>query len=108
LDSLQNQAGEKVDFLINHGSRRDKLKILGNGVCAPVMASIMHSLVGGEPHNACSKPSALNSKVAVVTFGLAFEASKFEFSKGETLECRYARPFLLGGKEFLFVPKTLR
>jgi len=26
---------------------------------------------------------------------LAFEASKFEFSKGETLECRYARPFLL-------------
>jgi hypothetical protein len=39
---------------------------------------------------------------------LAFEASKFEFSKGETLECRYARPFLLGGKEFLFVPKTLR
>jgi DNA (cytosine-5)-methyltransferase 1 len=35
LDSLQNQAGEKVDFLINHGSRRDKLKILGNGVCEP-------------------------------------------------------------------------
>jgi len=35
---------------------------------------------------------------------LAFEASKFEFSKGETLECR----FLLGGKEFFFVPKTLR
>jgi len=79
LDSLQNQAGEKVDFLINHGSRRDKLKILGNGVCAPVMASIMHSLVGGEPHNACSKPSALNSKVAVVTFS---EASRPEGASG--------------------------
>jgi DNA (cytosine-5)-methyltransferase 1 len=36
LDSLQNLASEKVDFLMNHGSRRDKLKILGNGVCAPV------------------------------------------------------------------------
>jgi hypothetical protein len=34
LDSLQNQAGEKVDFLMNHGSRRDKLKIPGQwSVC---------------------------------------------------------------------------
>jgi hypothetical protein len=86
LDSLQNQAGEKVDFLMNHGSRRDKLKILGNGVCAPVMASIVHSLVGGEPHYACSKPSALNSKVAVANFG---EASRPEGASGIEHETHY-------------------
>lgn len=31
-------------FLFNHGSRRDRIRLLGNGVCAPVMAAIVRSL----------------------------------------------------------------
>lgn len=31
-------------FLLNHGSRRDKIRLLGNGVCAPVMTAIVSSL----------------------------------------------------------------
>ncbi len=32
-------------FVFNHGSRRDKIRLLGNGVCAPVMAAIVQNLV---------------------------------------------------------------
>jgi DNA (cytosine-5)-methyltransferase 1 len=35
-------------FLLNYGSRRDQLKILGNGVCPPVMKAIIEHLTAGE------------------------------------------------------------
>jgi DNA (cytosine-5)-methyltransferase 1 len=35
-------------FQLNHGTRRDKVKLLGNGVCAPVMEKVVHSL-SSEP-----------------------------------------------------------
>ncbi|MCW9027070.1 MAG: DNA cytosine methyltransferase [Thiovulaceae bacterium] len=31
--------------LLNHGSRRDKVKLCGNGVCAPVMESIFRKII---------------------------------------------------------------
>ena len=31
-------------FPLNHGTRRDKVKLLGNGVCAPVMEEVVRSL----------------------------------------------------------------
>jgi DNA (cytosine-5)-methyltransferase 1 len=33
-------------FIFNHGTRRDKIKLLGNGVCAPVMAAVVQTLTG--------------------------------------------------------------
>jgi DNA (cytosine-5)-methyltransferase 1 len=36
-------------FLLNRGTRRDKIKLLGNGVCAPVMAAIANSLAEAVP-----------------------------------------------------------
>ena len=35
-------------FLMLQGNRRDKVKLLGNGVCAPVMKAIIRSLTS-EP-----------------------------------------------------------
>jgi len=32
-------------FKLNHGTRRDKVRLLGNGVCAPVMTSVIQSLL---------------------------------------------------------------
>jgi DNA (cytosine-5)-methyltransferase 1 len=48
LDRLRDENGRHIDFKLNHGTRRDKVKILGNGVCAPVMRAILGSLVGGS------------------------------------------------------------
>lgn len=47
LDRLKDEDGQRVEFETNHGTRRDKIKILGNGVCAPVMKAVVGSLVGG-------------------------------------------------------------
>jgi DNA (cytosine-5)-methyltransferase 1 len=46
LDRLKDQDGRRVEFEMNHGTRRDKVKILGNGVCAPVMKAVVGSLMG--------------------------------------------------------------
>ena len=48
LDRLKDENGDRVKFLMNHGTRRDKVKILGNGVCAPVMKAVVGSLLGGD------------------------------------------------------------
>lgn len=47
LDRLRDESGHRIDFVMNHGTRRDKVKILGNGVCAPVMKAVVGSLLGG-------------------------------------------------------------
>jgi len=35
-------------FRLDHGTRRDKIKLLGNGVCAPVMRRVVSTLLRGE------------------------------------------------------------
>jgi DNA (cytosine-5)-methyltransferase 1 len=35
------------EFRLEHGTRRDKVKLLGNGVCAPVMERVVLSLTNG-------------------------------------------------------------
>jgi DNA (cytosine-5)-methyltransferase 1 len=32
------------DYILEHGTRREKIKILGNGVCPPVMQAIVEQL----------------------------------------------------------------
>lgn len=48
LVRLRNEHGLPVTYTIEHGSRRDKIKLLGNGVCPPVMSAIARSLLGAE------------------------------------------------------------
>ena len=36
------------DMILNEGSRRDHVKLLGNGVCAPVMQHVIASLISSE------------------------------------------------------------
>ena len=35
---------DRKSFRLDHGSRRDQVKLLGNGVCAPVMERVVRSL----------------------------------------------------------------
>ncbi|MET4291902.1 hypothetical protein ACVW1A_008253 [Bradyrhizobium sp. LB1.3] len=51
LTHLKDENGEGVKFLLDHGTRRDKVKVIGNGVCAPVMRAVVGSLLGGSSHD---------------------------------------------------------
>ena len=42
---LTRAMGFNQNFVLKRGTRRDKIKILGNGVCPPVMAAIVRTLI---------------------------------------------------------------
>lgn len=44
VPELQAAMGFDEEFDLDHGSRRDRIRILGNGVCPPVMEAIVSSL----------------------------------------------------------------
>jgi DNA (cytosine-5)-methyltransferase 1 len=48
IPELKRAMGLPRDFNLEHGTRRDKIKLLGNSVCAPVMRHIVASLVDGD------------------------------------------------------------
>jgi DNA (cytosine-5)-methyltransferase 1 len=47
VPELRRAMGFKTDYVMNHGSRREKIKILGNGVCPPVMEAIVETITSG-------------------------------------------------------------
>jgi DNA (cytosine-5)-methyltransferase 1 len=48
---LQVAMGFPQDFSIVHGTRRDKIHLLGNAVCPPVMKAIVQSLINEQEEN---------------------------------------------------------
>ena len=44
VPELKRAMGFRMDFELSQGTRRDKIRLLGNGVCPPVMASVVRSL----------------------------------------------------------------
>lgn len=44
VPELQRAMGFGNDFRMPFGTRRDRIRLLGNGVCPPVMSAIVHSL----------------------------------------------------------------
>jgi DNA (cytosine-5)-methyltransferase 1 len=44
VPELKRAMGLPQGFRPDHGTRRDKIKLLGNGVCAPVMEKVVRSL----------------------------------------------------------------
>ncbi len=46
---LQAAMGFPPEFKLAHGVRRDKIHLLGNAVCPPVMEAIVRSLTAGQP-----------------------------------------------------------
>ena len=56
VPELQRAMGFDETFLLAQGTRRDRVKLLGNGVCPPVMKAIVESLISGVAKVA-SKPA---------------------------------------------------
>lgn len=48
VPELKRGIGLPDRFRLDHGTRRDKVKLLGNGVCAPVMRKVVSTLLRGE------------------------------------------------------------
>ena len=48
VPELRRAMGHGDDFKLPVGTRRDRIKLLGNGVCPPVMESVVRSLVSGH------------------------------------------------------------
>lgn len=46
VPELKRAMGFSDAFQLDHGVRRDRIKLLGNGVCPPVMKAIVKSLIG--------------------------------------------------------------
>jgi DNA (cytosine-5)-methyltransferase 1 len=44
VPELQRAMGFDDDFDLPHGSRRDRIRLLGNGMCPPVMEAAIRSL----------------------------------------------------------------
>jgi hypothetical protein len=48
VPELRKAMGFDQTFILDKGSRRDNIRLLGNGVCPPVMEAIVRTLVGVE------------------------------------------------------------
>jgi DNA (cytosine-5)-methyltransferase 1 len=47
VDELRRAMGFPKDYRFAHGARRDKIKMIGNGVCPPVMEAVVETLISG-------------------------------------------------------------
>ena len=45
VDELRRAMGFPKGYRFEHGTRRDKIKLIGNGACSPVMEAVIESLV---------------------------------------------------------------
>lgn len=46
VPELKRAMGLSNEFQLRHGSRRDQIRLLGNGVCPPVMKAVVERLIG--------------------------------------------------------------
>jgi DNA (cytosine-5)-methyltransferase 1 len=46
VPELKRAMGFSSNYKLSRGTRRDRVKLLGNGVCPPVMREIVSSLTG--------------------------------------------------------------
>ena len=68
VDELQRAMGFSDAYILDQGSRRDKIKMLGNGVCPPVMQSVVSVLTGLSAANSPSRAAETIDRRAVARF----------------------------------------
>jgi DNA (cytosine-5)-methyltransferase 1 len=49
VPEIKKAMGFPADYALDHGTRREKIKLLGNAVCPPVMAAVVRRLTGLLP-----------------------------------------------------------
>lgn len=61
VPELARAMGFKDDLILNRGSRRDRIMLLGNAVCPPVMEAVVTALVGKECLDSDAEPAESGS-----------------------------------------------
>lgn len=51
VPELQLAMGFPKDYILTRGTRRDRIKLLGNAVCPPVMEHVVRTLITASPHS---------------------------------------------------------
>jgi DNA (cytosine-5)-methyltransferase 1 len=46
VPELKRAMGLKANFKLTRGTRRDQIRLIGNGVCPPVMKAVIETLIG--------------------------------------------------------------
>lgn len=69
VPELQRAMGLDPEFRIECGTRRNKVKLLGNGVCAPVMQAIVETLISREYMPSELQDSECQEKFLVASCG---------------------------------------
>ena len=90
LDRLKDEHGNSVKFLLNQGTRRDKIKILGNGVCAPVMRAVVGSLLGGSSRDVLDEAGMPNRRSIVHRIAVSPPSRARTMSMGRPHRCTTA------------------
>ena len=57
VPELARAMGFNEDLILKRGTRRDRIMLLGNGVCPPVMEAAVKALVGREQQHVCRDSS---------------------------------------------------
>ena len=60
VSELRRAMGFDHNYVLNKGTRRDKIRLLGNGVCPPVMKAIVRTLVDVKPSVDVSPDMCIN------------------------------------------------
>lgn len=61
VPELKRAMGFDKNYILPHGSRRDQIKILGNGVCPPVMEMVVHSLTAHKKLDGVNRTDGLEA-----------------------------------------------
>lgn len=60
VPELKRAMGLPARFSLNHGTRRDRIKLLGNGVCPPVMKAVVRCLLDSGESSLLEGPPLLS------------------------------------------------
>jgi DNA (cytosine-5)-methyltransferase 1 len=69
VPELKRAMGFDDEFALDHGTRRDRIRLLGNGVCPPVMEAIVRSLTKQITRLDSRQPAASSSVAMSVPSG---------------------------------------
>lgn len=76
VPELRRAMGFSEEYRLEHGTRREQIKALGNGVCPPVMTAIVETLTGAPGKAAVERPrSPSSAEVRFSSSGQAAEPS---------------------------------
>jgi len=60
VDELKAAMGFRPEYKLDRGSRRDRIRLLGNGVCPPMMRRVIENLRSSESAQLSAKIVTLN------------------------------------------------